>query len=235
MTDLPVQSLLKAYNSRGDSWQRKCSLLHQLPRTHESFCQVGLQLILSVLKMWHYQIAHILLRHWDILAGWERVIALPGKLIAVFLLFLLSWTKSCGQKWMEQTLELDVGWKLLQGITLSHLSSSSCDFRAKSVRTCVLQGFRWAARWTARHCTYPPHGIGVCTNQNGSHWITSSRELDETMSCQRKREKVCNDRQQQGTWWLAAGTSIIQTPVMLWPPAVPLMQVPAGSGRTSCC
>ena len=29
---------------------------------------------------------------------------------------------------------------------------------------------------------------------------------------------VCNDRQRQGTWCLAAGTSIIQTPVLLWPP-----------------
>ena len=32
--------------------------------------------------------------------------------------------------------------------------------------------------------------------------------------------KECNDRQQQGTWWLAVGTSIIQAQntVLLWPP-----------------
>ena len=88
------------------------------------------------------------------LARWERVIALPGKLIAV--IWYLQSCSSCpccpGQSLVD------------------HFEPQLLWLQRKSVRTRVLQSVCWAARWTARHCTYLLHGFGVCCGMHQSKW-----------------------------------------------------------------
>ena len=90
----------------------------------------------------------------------------------------------------------------------------------KSVPTWVLQCACWAARLTARYCTYPysPHGFGyVPIKTELTHSLAAGNLTKQCLG----KGMECNDRQ-QGTWWLVVGTSIIQAPnrVLFWPPTL---------------
>ena len=68
----------------------------------------------------------------------------------------------------------------------------------------------------------------ACTNQNRTHSITSGRELDETMSCQKKRYAMTGSSRELDDRDLNHPGSNTECCFDL-----PLMQVSAG--RTSCC
>ena len=151
----------------------------------------------------------------------------------MFLLSLLPWTKSFGQKWIEQNrieqTQLDMGWKLLHGITLSHFTSSSCDFRGN---LWILEFFNVLAELLDEQpgtAHTDPIALGYAPIKMELTQLLAAGNL--MRRCLGKG-KECNDRQQQelDDWQQGPQSSRLQIQCCF---ELLLMQVSAG--RTSCC